>query len=110
MKYHDAKNLAIAMSKDNHCAQYVNRRLDMTYYVSDWFSTDGTVVTCSNGQVLSTSKDDITRREEDTLVLDSKNSDMVEYCTRHPEDAPHTHIRRVWSDDSDNIRERLYTD
>ena len=32
------------------CVQHVNRKLDGTYYVSDWFNSDSTVASFENGK------------------------------------------------------------
>lgn len=78
MNYHDAKVQARALSIDNQCGQHVNRRLDMSYYTSDWYSADSTVVTYDRGRVLFVSGDAITTIEEGiSLVLDS-HSECVE--------------------------------
>jgi hypothetical protein len=57
MTLHDAMIQAWAISKDDRCGQHVNRRLDGSYYTSDWYNADSTVVTYENGRLQFVSAD-----------------------------------------------------
>ena len=52
MTFQEAMIQARAMSIDNHASQHVNRRLDGSYYTSDWYNADSTVITFESGRAL----------------------------------------------------------
>jgi len=52
MEYEEARAEAHRISKEERVVQHVNKKQDGTYYVSDWYDSDSTVISFSNGFIL----------------------------------------------------------
>lgn len=112
---------AQAISSDNHAAQYVNRRLDGSFYTSDWYNCDSTLVCYSNGMrtgeyteyvcmgTLDDHRCEIDYHHEAHYVNPREENDvplMLNTSKEYVEIA----ISRTYEDKDDALRDKLYTD